>query len=246
MNLITLSLLISTITLFGFKEEDLQKFTETGSCRGCDLSSATLTTIINTIKKQNSKKRIDLEGANLREADCSNADLSHARLRDADCRGANFENANLRKSNMEGAKAQYGKFSHVNFTDAFLGFTKFNNAYLKGANFTNAYCGFTKFNHAFILNTVFNSTNLGCAEFKSAFSSEHQNWQNYAGIVNWVKIWKNEYKEKKSIYLESHPYKQWNDYTLHPLIYSLREFTQPRKKKFAKLSIEKIQEKSKE
>lgn len=72
---------------FAFKQEDVEKLRNTGSCNYCDLS------------RFNFPNRANLNGANLENADLENANLSGANLS-----GANLENTNLSGADLTNAK----------------------------------------------------------------------------------------------------------------------------------------------
>ena len=81
----------------------------------------------NTIKETVLKALED--GADLRDANLSDANLSGADLSDANLRGADLSNANLRDANLSGAD-----LSGANLRDAYL-----SGANLSGANLRDAY-----------------------------------------------------------------------------------------------------------
>ncbi|MCA8251799.1 pentapeptide repeat-containing protein [Burkholderia sp. AU31624] len=74
-----------------------------------------------------------LRGANLSGADLSDADLSDAYLSDADLRGANLSDAYLRGANLSGANLSDADLSDADLSDAYL-----RGAYLRGANLSGA------------------------------------------------------------------------------------------------------------
>ena len=85
--LLLLSLAILGSQVFGFEEEDLDKFLRTNQCVSCDLALADLT-------------GMNLSKAILSEADLFGVKLSNADLSDADLAGVNLIEADLSQTNL--------------------------------------------------------------------------------------------------------------------------------------------------
>lgn len=112
-------------TSHAFLQAHLDKLKNTGSCTGCDLSSATLGTF-NIIPYTSTK---DLSNANFSAAVLSNANLSNAL-----CTGANFKNANLSRATLNGVTFRNADLSGANMSNAVMnGATYFNGANLTAA-----------------------------------------------------------------------------------------------------------------
>ncbi len=85
-------------------------------------------------KSASGSEDVNLEGANLEDANYSGRDLRGANLDHANVRGANFSGTNLRDANLEGADAEGANFSGVNLRGANLAHANFGGANLTGAN----------------------------------------------------------------------------------------------------------------
>jgi uncharacterized protein YjbI with pentapeptide repeats len=79
-------------------------------------------------------KLVDLGGANLRDADLSNANLGGADLRDADLSGANLSGANLGGANLRDADLRYANSSHADLSNADLDGANLGGADLRDAD----------------------------------------------------------------------------------------------------------------
>ena len=66
---------------------------------------------VRMVKSMKKCVRCDLSGAELRNADLSNAILLGANLQSADLRGADLSNANLEQAKLRGANLQEAKLS---------------------------------------------------------------------------------------------------------------------------------------
>lgn len=113
-----LSLFSSTLYAAQYVPADLSKFSSTGKCASCDLSSARLPSFDN--------------------ADLSNASLIRANLSYNDHHSSNFSSANLSYANLYYTKAAGSNFSKANFTGAELERASLSSCDFKGANFTGA------------------------------------------------------------------------------------------------------------
>lgn len=92
-----------------FNQDDLQRFSTTNSCPGCDLSNA----IINGDHSQ----------ANLKDADLSNAkgsyiNLAQSNLVNANLSNSNFDSANFSQADFSGAGLYQADFSFANLYKA--------------------------------------------------------------------------------------------------------------------------------
>lgn len=105
---------------------DIAQLTETGICKGCDLSGADLT-------------GQHLIGADLREADLTGATLAYANLEGADLTGALLVNTDLSNAFLTNALLDDAVISNVDLSDSTLIYTSMedtevNNVDLAGAN----------------------------------------------------------------------------------------------------------------
>jgi uncharacterized protein YjbI with pentapeptide repeats len=80
----------------------------------------------------------DLSDANLRGADLSDADLSDANLRGADLRGANLRDADLSGADLRGANLSDANLRGADLRDADLRDANLRGADLRGANLSDA------------------------------------------------------------------------------------------------------------
>ena len=91
--------------------------------------------VLDIIEKARSENtRIDLRGANLRDADLYGANLTGANLRDADLRGADLRGADLEGANLRDADLYCANLRGADLTGANL-----RGADLRGANLRGAY-----------------------------------------------------------------------------------------------------------
>ena len=101
--LLSLIFVILGSQVFGYDEEDLDKFLRTNQCENCDLALVDL-------------KDMNLSKANLREADLFGAKLSRADLREAELVEVNLIEADLSQTNLINANLigtdLWGGYSH--------------------------------------------------------------------------------------------------------------------------------------
>jgi uncharacterized protein YjbI with pentapeptide repeats len=100
--------------------DPLSQLLSTRQCVGCNLQGVDL-------------ERADLRGVNLSNANLTGADLEKADLSDANLSGANLTNADLEEANLTGANLQNANLTRADLEDANL-----TNANVTGANFTGA------------------------------------------------------------------------------------------------------------
>ncbi|WP_165979712.1 pentapeptide repeat-containing protein [Kocuria rosea] len=80
----------------------------------------------------------DLEGANLREVSLHNADLSSANLKGADLRWATLTGSDLSEANLEGANLSKATLTNAYLPEANLQAARLNHAHLAGADLQEA------------------------------------------------------------------------------------------------------------
>lgn len=96
---------------------NFEKFMETNSCYGCDLSDLDLA---GKNLEDADLEKANLTGCNLEEADLEGANLKGAILVRANLTGANLKNADLYKANLEGADLTGAKQKNVSFDGALV------------------------------------------------------------------------------------------------------------------------------
>lgn len=92
----------------------------TRQCLGCDFQGVDL-------------EKADLRGVNLSNANLNGADLAQANLSNANLSGANLTSADLKAANLTRANLRNANFTSADLEDAIL-----TNADVNGANFTGA------------------------------------------------------------------------------------------------------------
>lgn len=92
----------------------------TRQCPGCNFQGVDL-------------ERADLRGVNLSNANLNGADLTQANLSNANLSGANLTDADLKEANLTRANLRNANFTSADLEDAIL-----TNADVNGANFTGA------------------------------------------------------------------------------------------------------------
>jgi len=105
--------------------------------RGANLSDADLS--------QADLRKALLSGAYLTQANLSDADLHAAELGAADLRSAMLCRANLSEAFLVGADLRGSSLTHANLRGAMLGLTDLTAADLSGADLAEALCGYTTF-----------------------------------------------------------------------------------------------------
>src|SRR3972149_6915494 len=124
--LLTLALLAGPASVYGCKQEHVDRLLQTNKCPYCDLTGAIL------------KKGADLNGATLTGALLNGADFTGAILKGADLSDANLSGAILKGAILKGATLTIAIFvgadlREADLTDAtFDTHTNFFNATLKG------------------------------------------------------------------------------------------------------------------
>lgn len=119
--------------------------------------------------------RVDLRGADLRDADLVGANFSGVDLRDANFSGAdlvdaNFSGANLRAANFSGANLRA-----ANFSGADLAYADLIDADSRGADFSGA-----NFSGANLRGANFSTADLAAADLRGAKLPTYSKW-----IVTW-------------------------------------------------------------
>jgi uncharacterized protein YjbI with pentapeptide repeats len=148
----TLPLLLAGSMIFAGKQEDLEKFKQTGICMACDLSGFRLTEIINQLQKD--EKPIDLfdsnlQGSNLDKANLEKASLCYVNLSRASAKKTNFARARLPNAILNEIHAPSAKFFEANLDNTqlkkanlqdaeFNGTSGLSNANFKDANISDA------------------------------------------------------------------------------------------------------------
>lgn len=123
---LTLALGLICGNAFAFLQADVNKLNSTGSCAGCDLSGANLSTF-NIVSYSSSAK--DLSNVNLSGAILTRANFSNALMT-----GANLKNADLSAATLNGATLRNADLSNANMSTAVMNFA----TYCNGANLTGA------------------------------------------------------------------------------------------------------------
>lgn len=96
--------------------ENLDNIKKTGTCAGCYLANAHLSSAIAEYNKKNpTNTGIDLSGAY-----CPNADFSGANLNNANLSHAQLQNANFEKSDLTGANLSHAHIDKANFKKTHL------------------------------------------------------------------------------------------------------------------------------
>lgn len=102
----------------------LSQLLATGQCSGCNLAGVDL--------EKADLRGVDLSNANLVRADLEEVNLSGANLRGADLTGADLERANLSGANLRGANLPGADLEDAIFTGADVTGANFTGAKLKG------------------------------------------------------------------------------------------------------------------
>lgn len=110
----------TVVTQATFAGNAVNQLLTTRQCSGCNLAG------------------VDLEKADLRGVDLSNANLVRADLEKANLSGANLSGANLSGADLEEANLSGANLRGANFTGADLEDAIFTGADVTGANFTGA------------------------------------------------------------------------------------------------------------
>jgi uncharacterized protein YjbI with pentapeptide repeats len=115
----------------------------------------------------------NLSGANLSDADLSDANLrganlSDANLRDANLRGANLSDANLRGANLRGANLSGANLSDADLSDANLRGANLSDANLRGANLRDANLSGADLSGANLSDADLSDANLSGADLSDA------------------------------------------------------------------------------
>ena len=103
-----------------------------------------------TIEKLPNTNNIDYSIMDLEEADMQNGDFNNSNFyniyaRKVDFEGANLKNANFEGANLKGAKFKNANLENANFKTAVCVEANFEGANLKNANFEDAYIHYTNF-----------------------------------------------------------------------------------------------------
>ncbi|WP_414528256.1 pentapeptide repeat-containing protein [Nodularia chucula] len=98
----------------------LNQLLTTRQCPGCNFQGVDL-------------EKADLRGVNLSNANLNDADLTQANLSNAKLSGANLTDADLKEANLTRANLRNANFTSADLEDAIL-----TNADVNGANFTGA------------------------------------------------------------------------------------------------------------
>ena len=141
----------------------------------------------NQWRAENSSVAVDLQGADLREANLEGANLERANLKEA-----NLEGANLKEANLVHARLYSAKLTGANLEEANLGGAELANATLKGTNLYVAHltgAGFEQANleGANLMNADLESAVLLNASLQGAnLHSAYMRWANLdnANLLN--------------------------------------------------------------
>ena len=124
--LLTLALLAGPASVYGFKQEHVDRLLQTNKCPYCDLTGAIL------------KKGADLNGATLTGALLNGADFTGAILKGADLSDANLSDAILPEAILEGAILYSANLEGADLKGATLTWARLEGAILWGADLTGA------------------------------------------------------------------------------------------------------------
>lgn len=89
--------------------------------------------------------RANISGANMREANMSEADMSGANMRRADMIGANMREANMRRADMHGADMSYANMCDANMNWADMCRANISNADMRDADISGANIDYVTF-----------------------------------------------------------------------------------------------------
>ncbi len=161
-----------------------------GDKKDCEGLGEALERLVNSDKNLKSYQldNVDLEGANLKDADLTLTDLKSANLQRVKLEGANLkgvrfqqanlQDANLQKADLGGTELQGANLQDANLQKAELRRTKLEGANLEGANLEKAELIFVDFKDVSFKGAnlenalILSSQNLSAAQIKSACNWE--------------------------------------------------------------------------
>lgn len=113
-------------------------------------------------------RNADLAGTNLENADLKGADLENVDLRKADLRGARLENANLTNANLEGALLENVDLKEANLTGTNLQGARLSNTILRNAQLQDADLSRARLGNVNLRNAHLENANLTDARLENA------------------------------------------------------------------------------